>query len=80
MDNIFINAAIISVIFLLGKFAEVRLLNKEENKPMSDLLRDTLIVYLSVLIGSYVAEQFQLSSVSSSVGKATQAFTGAPEF
>ena len=80
MDNIFINAGIVAVIFILGKFAEVRLLKKEVEKPMGDILRDALLVYSSVLVGSYLADQFHLSA-SSSVGKVvTQVFTGAPEF
>jgi hypothetical protein len=56
MDNIFIFAGIISVIFLIVKFLEMRFIEKE-NKPLKFLIRDTLLVYFSVIIGYYLVEQ-----------------------
>ena len=46
MENLFINAAIVSVIFLLIKFGEMRII-KKENKPLKELVRDAFIVYFS---------------------------------
>ena len=47
MDNIFIIAAIISIIFVIGKFIEMRFIEKE-SKPLKLLIRDALLVYISV--------------------------------
>ena len=45
MENIFIIAAIISVIFFIAKFIEMRFLDKDP-KPLKLLVRDSLLVYL----------------------------------
>ena len=58
MDNIFLVAAIISVIFFIVKFIEMRFIEKE-NKPLKYLIRDSLLVYFSVLTGYFVVQQVQ---------------------
>ena len=48
----------------------------KENKPLKVLFRDTLIVYLSVIIGDFV-----LGQISPTIsGSTTQIFTNNPEF
>ena len=44
MYNIFIFAGIISIIFLIIKFIEMRMIDKEP-KPLKFLIRDSLLVY-----------------------------------
>ena len=56
MDNIFLIAGIISVIFFLVKFLEMRYVDKE-SKPIKYLIRDTLVVYISVITGNFIYEQ-----------------------
>ena len=56
MDNIFVTAGIISVVFLIAKFIEMRFVDKE-NKPLKLLIRDALLVYFSVVFGNFVLEQ-----------------------
>jgi hypothetical protein len=56
MNNIFITASIISVIFLIAKFAEMRFIEKE-SKPLKLLIRDALLVYFSVVSGYFILEQ-----------------------
>ena len=56
MDNIFLIAGIISVIFFLVKFLEMRYVEKE-SKPLKYLIRDTLVVYISVITGNFIYEQ-----------------------
>ena len=46
----------ISVCYLLFKFIEMRFVLKE-NKPLKLLARDTVLVYLSVLLGNFVISQ-----------------------
>ena len=54
----FIGALIISGVYLLFRFLEMRFVLKE-NKPLKNLLRDSLMVYLSVLCGNFILEQLQ---------------------
>ena len=80
MDNIFIIATVISVIFLISKFIEMRFIDNE-NKPLKLLIRDTLLVYFSVIVGYFIMEQ--LKPVLNTVGEnilAPQVFTDNPEF
>ena len=56
MDNIFLIAGIISIIFFITKFLEMRFIEKE-SKPLKHLVRDTLVVYISVITGYFVVEQ-----------------------
>ena len=56
MNNIFYISAIISISFFIIKFIEMRFIEKE-SKPLKFLLRDTLLVYFSVILGNFVIEQ-----------------------
>jgi len=77
MDNIFIIAGVISVIFFIAKFLEMRFLDKE-SKPLKLLVRDTLLVYFSVVSGYFILEQ--VKPVTNIVGGITPVFTDNPEF
>ena len=57
MDNIFIIAGVISIIFTLIKFMEMRFVESENKKPLKLLVRDSLLVYFSVVIGNFIIEQ-----------------------
>ena len=76
MDN-FINAGIIAIIYLLIKFAEMSLLLKE-TKPVRDLIRDMVIVYISVFVGMYVIQEMVTSGLKTV--EVTSAFTDTPGF
>jgi len=76
MDNIFVIAGIISVVFLIAKFIEMRFIDKE-NKPLKLLIRDALLVYFSVVFGNFIIEQ--LKPISGGTG-APQVFTDNPDF
>ena len=58
MSNIFLVAGIISVIFFIAKFLEMRYVEKEP-KPLKLLIRDTLLVYVSVVLGYFIVEQLK---------------------
>ena len=78
MDNIFIIAAVISIIFLIAKFIEMRFIEKE-NKPLKLLIRDALLVYVSVICGYFVVTQVT-PIVQSGGERVTPVFTDAPDF
>ena len=68
MENLFLLATIISVVYFLFKFLEMRFVKKED-KPLKELVRDTLHVYISAVIGIFIADQFKVAK--SSVDKLT---------
>ncbi len=74
MSNYFIIGLISSIMYLIFKFIEMRFILKE-NKPLKELFRDTLIVYLSVVSGLFISEQF-----NSKISKVPKVFTDAPNF
>ena len=76
MENLFINAAIVSVIFLLMKFGEMRLI-KKENKPLKELMRDAIIVYFSYVLGIFILDQISSTELNT---EATKIFVDAPGF
>lgn len=80
MDNIFIIAAVISIVFLISKFIEMRFVDNE-NKPLKLLVRDTLLVYFSVIFGYFIMEQIKPVLEIAGEGITTpQVFTDNPEF
>ena len=81
MSSIFVIAAVISIVFLLVKFIEMRFVDKE-NKPLKFLIRDTLLVYFSVVSGHFNLEQLKpvIQAGENVMISSTQVFTGNPEF
>ena len=79
MTSIFMIAAIISITFLVVKFLEMRYIEKE-SKPLKFLIRDTILVYFSVIIANFVMDQIN-PIITSGVGKkTTPVFTDNPSF
>ena len=79
MENIFIIAAVISIIFFIAKFLEMRFLDKEP-KPLKLLVRDSLLVYFSVICGYFILEQIKPVINSGGSEISTPVFTDNPEF
>jgi hypothetical protein len=81
MTSIFVVAAVISIIFLVAKFLEMRYIEKE-SKPLKFLIRDTLLVYFSVIIANFVLDQVNpfVGSGGGSSSKVTPVFTDNPGF
>ena len=79
MDNIFLVAGIISVIFFIAKFLEMRYVDQEP-KPLKILVRDTLLVYVSVVTGSFIVDQLKPVINETIVPLEPLAFTDNPPF
>ena len=77
MNNIFANAGIIAVVYSLIKFVEMRMILKE-SRPVKELLRDSIIVYISAIAGMFIIDQ--ISSITTMGKKSTNVFVGNPEF
>jgi len=78
MNNIFVIAAIISILFLLAKFIEMRFIEKE-NKPLKFLIRDSLIVYIATVLGILLQQQLE-PVMEGSIVSSPAAFTDNPSF
>jgi hypothetical protein len=79
MDNIFLVAGIISVIFFISKFLEMRYIDQEP-KPLKILVRDSLLVYVSVITGSFILDQLKPVINESTLPLEPLAFTDNPPF
>ena len=79
MNNIFLVAGIISVIFFIAKFLEMRYINNEP-KPLKLLIRDSLLVYISVIIGSFILDQLKPVINEIVISEVPLAFTDNPPF
>jgi hypothetical protein len=80
MDNIFLIASIISIIFFIGKFIEMRFIERE-NKPLKLLVRDSLLVYFSVILGDFIINQVSpIINGGNGNSVITPIFTDNPEF
>ena len=79
MDNIFLIAGIISVIFFIVKFLEMRYID-DEPKPLKILVRDSLLVYVSVVTGNFILEQLNPVINDSVMPTEPLAFTDNPPF
>ena len=80
MTNIFLIAGVISLLFFIGKFLEMRYVDKEP-KPLKLLIRDSLLVYVSVVLGYFIVDQLQ-PVISDTIAPmaAPLAFTDNPPF
>jgi len=74
--SVFITGVAVACAYLLFRFIEMRFILKE-NKPVKLLARDTIIVYLSVLLGCFVMKQMGGMNLAS---KVPQVFTNTPDF
>ena len=77
MENIFLISSFVSIIFLVLKFIEMRFIEKE-NKPLKYLIRDTILVYFSIIVGFHIHQE--VNPVLSSNLLQTPVFTGSPDF
>jgi len=75
-NSVFVTGVAIACAYLLFRFIEMRFILKE-NKPVKILARDTLLVYLSVLLGNFVINQLGGINV---VSKIPHVFTNSPDF
>jgi len=81
MDNIYIISGIIAFVFFLGKFIEMRFVERE-SKPLKTIVKDTLLVYVCTIVAFMILEQLK-PIIQESAGGApiTQiAFTDNPTF
>ena len=80
LTNIFVVAGIISIIYFIIKFAEMRFVDKE-SKPLKLLIRDSLLVYFSVIVGNFFVDQLKpMMEDALPVSTTPSVFTDNPAF
>ena len=77
MEKYILHSGIIAFIYILMKFVEMRMIKKDK-KDVKDLIRDTIIVYLSAIVGLYIKSEFMPSE--SVIKTVTNVFTDTPGF
>jgi len=76
MSKYFLTAGVIAVVYTIVKFLEMRFVTKD-TKPLKDVVRDALTVYISATLGILVLEQVDSVEVGQS---SANVFIGNPEF
>ena len=79
IENNFLIAILVSVVFLICKFIEIRFISKED-KPIKNVIIDMIIIYFSIVAGLFIMQQLNLGASNISGGTSTQAFTNNPDF
>ena len=76
MEGVYLTALIISFIFFIAKFIEMRFITRE-NRSLKTIIIDSIVVYLSVIVGYFVIDQLKLGKKTLSE---PQAFVDGPGF
>lgn len=79
MSNLVMTSSIISVIYFLIKFFEMRFILKE-NKPLKQLVIDSLIVFIASTSTILLLEQFNLGELIGNTKEVPGAFINKPDF
>jgi len=89
MESIFLVTFITTLLFILAKFIEFKYFHGDETKPLKETVRDTLLVLVCALGGSYGYFQFQdsigdffnvVTEAKVLNNASTQVFTDKPNF
>lgn len=78
MENVYVFAGVIAVIYGIFKFIEMRFIEKEA-RSIKLFVRDTLFVYISVIAANFAFDQIQ-TEPGANGNIITNAFTGPPAF
>lgn len=78
MENTYLISGIIAIVFLIFKFVEIQFI-KKENLVLKSLIVDTIIVFVSAILGLIIFEQFN-NNIFNIQSSTPQAFTSTPEF
>ena len=77
--NKLLSSSLISIIYLIIKFLEMRFVSKE-NKPLKILVLDALIVFVASMITSFIFEQFDIMNILNKINTTPVILTNSPNF
>lgn len=78
-NNYILIAFIISIIYSIIKFIEMRFI-KKENKPLKQIVIDIIIVFLSSILTLLLMDQFNINEIITNIKKTPLVFTDKPDF
>ena len=77
--KIVIVGIVVSVVYFLLKFMEMRFVDPENQKPVKVLVRDSIMVCISAVLGVFVLNQFEnIGSIGGGGGGGSGGSGGAP--
>ena len=79
MNNQVLTSLIISLLYLIIKFIEMRFILKE-NKPLKQLFIDSLIVFITSMISLILLDQFNLNELIGNIKPIPNVFVNNPDF
>jgi hypothetical protein len=79
MEDIITLPAIIALVFFFVKFIEQRFVSKEP-KPMKEILMNSIIVFVSGILGMFLSEQFGMAKALIESKDSPTAFVTSPDF
>jgi hypothetical protein len=80
--NIFATAFLVSFIFCIVKFIEMRFISKDPY-PLKILVKESLFVFFSVIVGEFIIDQVKPMQFMESVSEGItnpEVFTDSPDF
>ena len=77
--NKLLSSGLISIIYLIIKFLEMRFVSKE-NKPLKNLVLDSLIVFIASIITLFLFEQFDITTILNKINTTPVIMTNTPNF
>lgn len=81
MENLFMIAGVISVIFIVCKLIESNMGDRSQQvKPLKYTFRDGVIVFASACIGMFAYNQIHQLTSNSNMNDASNVFTNGPDF
>lgn len=79
MENIFVFAGVIAITYCIVKFIETKYLKQDENKSLNQIVKDSIVVYISSLLGYFFVQQLTPFISDSSLSH-PDVFTDSPSF
>ena len=79
MNNYILTSIVISVIYFIIKFIEMRFINKEAT-PIKEVFKNTIAVFLASIIGGFLLDQFKLNNIFETIKETPNVFTTEPGF
>ena len=79
MNNQVITSIIISLLYLITKFIEMRFI-LQENKPFKQLFIDSLIVFICSMMCLILLDQFNLNELIGNIKPIPSVFVNIPDF
>ena len=77
--NQILTSSVISIIYFVLKFIEMRFILKE-NKPLKDLFKETVLVFIAATLSLIILEQFNLNELIGNIKTAPSVFVSKPDF